>query len=259
MELIDTHCHLPPLKHEEHLKSVLGSAQEAGVSLMVNIGTNLKNSLEAVRLAEVFPQVYASVGIYPHEELEKNSKDLMVETEELLITHKKIVGIGECGFDITSWQNGRKVDDQEVVFRTQIELSLQYKMPLIIHNRGADELTLKVLSDYKSQGVFGVLHCFASTWEVAKSFLDLGFFISFSGFVTRPSRKELYEVVKQIPDDRFVLETDSPYIVPHGIKESENQPKNVKMVAQTVAQLRGVDIGLIAMFSTQNARKLFAL
>jgi TatD DNase family protein len=259
MELIDTHCHLPSLKHEEHLKSVLVSAQEAEVSLMVNIGTNLKNSLEAIKVAEAFPQVYASVGIYPHEELDKNPEELLKGLEELIVTHKKVVGVGECGFDITAWQGGRNVEDQEVVFRNQIELAIKYNLPLIIHNRGADELTLKVIQEYRVQGVYGVLHCFASTWDVAKKFLEMGFYISFSGFVTRPSRKELHEVAKQVPNDWFVLETDSPYIVPHGLKESENQPKNVRIVAQTVADIIGVDISSIATYSTQNAKKLFAL
>lgn len=255
--LIDSHCHLP-----SHPDQILDEARKEGVTKFITIGTSIAENKKAMLLGSSYNDVYSTVAIYPHADQETPLTALKSHLASALKNQvsSKIVAIGECGYDITSWSNGRSIPDQIALFEMQIELALEHNLPLVIHNRGADALLLQSLQKYKSEKLRGVAHCFASTWEMAQKLLDLNFYISFSGFITYNSRKDLLITVKNVPLDKFVLETDSPYILPKGLSQQtnpHNSPKNVRIIAQKVAEVRGLSLAEIAKYSYTNTCTLF--
>ncbi len=257
LRLIDSHCHLP--YNFDLAEKILNDAKEVGVEKFVTIGTSIKESREAIKLAEKFKSVYATVGIYPHEEKGISLPVLKENMQRLINSSTKIVGVGECGIDISNWANGRSVTEQLELFDMQIKFALQNNLPLVIHNRNGDEPVITLLKKYKSDNLRGVAHCFASSWEAAQQFLDLGFYISFSGLITYPSRKELLEVVKNVPFDKFLVETDSPYLPPQEHRGERNEPKYVKMVAQKLANVKVLPVSEICRLSYENTCRLFGL
>lgn len=265
MNLIDSHCHLPNLRHKDELERILNGAKEWGVDRLINIGTSVKANAEAVEVAEAYESVYATVAIYPHEHRGENIANLINQLEVQAKSSSKVVAIGECGIDVTGWKNQRPLEEQLELFESQVKLAQKLNLPLIIHNRNGDAVVLDILAKY--QGIKGVVHCFDSTWEVAKKFLDLGFYLSFSGLVTYKSREALLEVVKNVPSDKYLIETDAPYLLPEPAKTAaceagvkrKNEPKYVKMVGQKVAEVRGISLEEVAWQTRANTRSLFGL
>jgi len=264
IKLIDSHCHLP--HNETALKEWLESAAQEGVEKFITIGTSLEDNKKCIQIAEENSKVYTTTGIYPHEDLNISIGDLRHKLQKQLNSSKKIVGIGECGIDITDWHGGRDIQDQIKVFEMQIKLALENNLPLVLHNRNGDEQVIAALTKHSLLQINlhklkGVAHCFASSWETAQKLLSLGFYISFSGLITYPSRKELLETVQKVPLDKFVLETDSPYLPPQGFRGTgkKNQPKYVRMIAQKVAEIKELPFELICSNSYQNTRKIFNL
>jgi TatD DNase family protein len=257
--LIDSHCHLPHKKYGKPLERVINDAKEAGVVKLINIGTSLQNNLEILEVSSEFENVYSAIAIYPHDDLDKPLDVLRNELDAQLDLSKKIVAVGECGLDITDWQGGRPIDDQIPLFEMQLELAIKHKLPIAIHNRNGDNLVMDILDKYVSQNITGVIHCFSSDWEVAKKYLDRGFYISFSGMLTYKGRKELHETVKNIPLDRFLVETDAPYLPPEGFRGQPNEPKLVVEVAKKFAEIRNEEFDKIADLSYSNTCKLFVL
>lgn len=265
MTFIDSHCHLPNLRQKDELERILSEAREWGVNRFINIGTSIKANAEAIEVAEVYESVYATVAIYPHEHRGENIAELTNQLEVQAKSSKKVVAIGECGVDVTEWKNGRQLEEQVGLFELQVILAQKLNLPIIIHNRNGDDIVLDILSKY--QGIRGVVHCFDSTWEVAKKFLDLEFCPSFSGLVTYESRKALLEVVKNVPADKYLIETDSPYLLPEPAKtearelraKRSNEPKYVRMVGQKVAEVRGISLEEVAPQTHANICGLFGL
>lgn len=265
MTFIDSHCHLPNLRHKDELEKILSDAKEWGVDNFINIGTSIKENIEAVEVAEAYPDIYATVAIYPHKHRSENIDTLIDQLKEQARSSKKIVAIGECGVDITEWEHQRPVEEQMVLFEKQVELSIELDLPLIIHNRNGSEQILNILA--RSKGVRGVVHCFDSTWEMAQKFLNLGFYLSFSGLITYESRQARLEVVKQVPAKSFLLETDAPYLLPEPARSQasvsggsrKNAPKYVRMVGQKVAEVREAELEEIALQAGVNTRLLFGL
>lgn len=253
--LIDSHCHLP--NNIAETKNILERAKENGVTKFVNMSTSLEDSEKTIRLSKNFPEVFPVAGIYPHEHKEIPIEDLEKQLEALLEKNKEVVAIGECGIDISEWENQRPIKEQVELFEMQLQLAKKCSLPVCIHNRNGEKEVLMLLERYPE--VTAVAHCFTQEWEYAKKLLDLGVYISFSGFITRKSREHLHETVKNVPKDMFVLETDAPYIVPKGVKDKINEPKNVKIVAQKVADIRNSAIEEIESLSYQNTCKLFNL
>src|SRR3989344_3436429 len=283
-KLIDSHCHLPT--DEQTLKEWLDNAAQEGVEKLINIGTSLKDNEVCIETAEKYEKVFATIGIYPHENPDISVEELKQKLQQQLSTSKKIVGIGECGIDITNRQeetktnnkiNERNLEDQINLLEMQIELALQNNLPIVIHNRSGDEQVIKSLTKYSSSvtatqkgnetassnrnKLKGVAHCFASSWETAQKLLALNFYISFSGLITYPTKKELLETVQKVPLDKFILETDSPYLPPQSIRApgQKNQPKYVRIIAQKVAETKGLPFELICSSSYQNTQKIFNL
>jgi len=263
--LVDSHCHLPNLRHKQETADILERARQNGVEKVINVGTSIKESQEAVEVAQEFNNVYATAGIYPHSDKDKDLKTLKTELRNLLACtqENKIVGIGECGIDITDWANGRSEQNQIALFEMQLSLAARFNLPIVIHNRNGKDQVLTALTRHKNQNpdqnLRGVMHCFAYDWEFAQKTLDLGLYISFSGFVTYNNKNDLLEVVRKVPDDRFLLETDSPYNVPKPLTDKSNEPKNVKIVGQKVAEIKCVSFEKIAELSYRNSHELFNL
>lgn len=257
--LIDSHCHLPHQRYEIKIDEILSQAKEEGVVKFINVGTSVLENKKVLEVAQKFENVFPTVGIYPHENVGEEISDLLNSLEVNLKEGKKIVAIGECGIDISDWKNGRDLPQQEKVFEMQVELAIQQNLPLMLHNRNGDEVVLRILKRYQRGNLKGVAHCFSSSWEVAKKFLDLGFYISFSGMITYPGKNELYEVVKKVPDNRFLLETDAPYLPPQGHRGEVNYPKYVKIVAEKASLLRQMPFEEISLLSYDNTCRLFQL
>lgn len=251
--LLDSHCHLQDKAYSLDLDRVINDAVQEGVTKMVCIGTNLENSEKAIKLTTLYPEIYATAGIYPHEEIPKEDfRPNLIK----LAKNKSVIAIGECGLDYT--ENGRSKDEQKELFRKQIGTALQLDLPLVIHNRNADNDILEELSHYKSTGKLrGVFHCFVGSLEFAKKVLDLGFHISFTGIITYPSAKHLEEVIKELPKDKILIETDSPYLPPQGFRDKRNEPKYVRIIAERIAEILKITVDDLALITSRNAEKLF--
>jgi len=172
---------------------------------------------------------------------------------------KKIVAIGECGLDISEWTNQRPVDEQIALFEMQLELAVKNNLPVVIHNRGGDDVIMSILDPFVKRGLTGVAHCFSSTWEVATQYLDRGFYLSFSGMITYKARNLVRETAEKVPLDRFLVETDAPYLPPEGFRGKPNEPKNVVEVAKKVAEIRKLEFDKVCDLSYSNTCKLFGL
>lgn len=259
--LIDSHCHIPSEKYGMTPLELIEDAKTEGVKKFITIGTSLSDSEIAKQTASQHPEIFYSVAIYPHEEKGKSINESIAELENKFLINKdsKLVAIGECGIDISTHPDSRDLKEQIDLFEYQIKLAIKYDLPIIIHNRNGDAQVYELLSKYVPQGLKGVIHCFDSTWEFAQKILDLGFYISFSGMVTFPKKVELHEVAKNIPLDKFLVETDAPYLAPQSYRGQVNYPKYVKIVAQKVAAIKNMPLEDIEEYSYKNTSKLFSL
>lgn len=255
--LIDSHCHLIHKNYDIPLEQILSEAKENEIDKFITIGTSIKENLIVIQVAEKIKDVYCSIGIYPHEDISVETDKLRDSLREDLIKSEKIVAIGECGIDILNWKNGREVDKQMELFEMQIEFAKENSLPIIVHNRNGDKQVLELLEKYSDFDLRGVVHCFDSNWEFAKKVLDLGFYVSFSNLITYPKKDTLLEVVKNVPMDRFLVETDAPYLPPQILKGKINYPKYVRIVAEKVAQVKQKTFEEVSEISYENTCKLF--
>lgn len=257
MQLVDSHCHLDRLdlsKYDNDLSNAIAAAQAEGVERFLCVSIDFENFPAVLKTAEDFDSIYASVGVHPNEEgREEPTVEKLVE----LAKHDKVIAIGETGLDFfrseggTEWQKER--------FRTHIRAAKISHKPLIIHCREAREDTLKIMREENAHEVGGIMHCFVEDLETAKAAIEMGFYISFSGIVTFNSAKELQEVARVVPDEWFMIETDSPYLAPVPFRGKPNQPLYVKHVAKKLAELRGDSVESIAQKSWDNFNRLFNL
>lgn len=258
--LIDSHCHLPHRKYEKTPEQLIEDAAKDGVTKIINIGTSLDENSLALEVSSQFENVYSVLGIYPHEERGKNFDDLMTSLELQLSSSPKVVGIGECGIDITEWENGRPLDEQLDLFEHQLQLAVKKQLPVVIHNNNGDEHIIRLLSKYVPAGLTGVAHCFSSdSWNLAQNFLDLGFYISFAGKITYNSRRSMLDVVAKVPLERILVETDAPYLPPDGFRGTVNEPARVIVTAKKIAQVKNIEFAKLAEFTYSNTCKLFNL
>lgn len=268
--LIDSHAHLP--HNQKKVAQILKNAKNNGVTKIINIGTSIDDGKKAIQTAENFGDIYVSVGIYPHDEMQTPINQLKNKLETLLTSSKKIVGIGECGIDITKWERQRPIKSQIELFEMQIQLAIKHNLLLVIHNRNGDEHVLKLLKKYaNSNNLKFIIHCFDSTPEFAQEIIDLGGFISFSGFITYKNKKDVHKAAKETPLEKILVETDAPYILPKQLqikkkknvttteKNPQNESKNVKIVAETLADMKNLPYELVCKQTYENTCKLFGL
>lgn len=250
--LVDSHCHLDFPDLAGRVDEALALMRENGVTHALCVSVTLQEFPQVRALAERYPNLYASVGVHP------DYADVPLVTEKELVAladHPRVVAIGETGLDHYRIKGG--AEWQRERFRTHIRAARSSGKPLIIHMRDAAEDTLRIMREERASEVRGVMHCYTGTWETAQAAMDLGFCISFSGIVTFKNAAALREVAKQVPLDRMLIETDSPFLAPVPYRGKTNEPGLVKYVAEEIARLRHVSLDEVAAATSANYFKLF--
>jgi TatD DNase family protein len=253
--LVDSHCHLDFDDFGPELPEVIARARRAGVGTMLTICTKVTEFPEVRGLAEANADIWASVGIHPHEAATQPATDTAALVE--MARHPKVVGIGETGLDFHYDHSPR--DRQEAAFRAHAAAARATGLPLIVHTREADERTAAVLAEEAAEGgLTGVIHCFSSGRQLAEKALDLGFYISLSGIVTFRKAEELRAIAADVPVDRLLVETDAPYLAPIPHRGKRNEPAFVVHTAAVVAELKGIAPEELARRTTENFFRLFS-
>jgi len=252
--LVDTHAHLNFPQFSKDREEVIRKAKEAGVTQIVNVGTNLDISNQAAALADRFDGVYAAVGIHPHDVETANEAHL--EALSSLLAFEHVVAVGETGLDF--FRDYAPHDLQEIVFRKHIRMAVKAGLPLVVHSRGAEARTLELLDAESAYAVGGVFHCFGGTIEQARRAVALNFGLGFGGMVTFRKSSSV-SVALQIPPDHLVLETDCPYLAPVPKRGKRNEPAYVRYVAEFLAREGNEPVEDVFARTTENAQRLFAL
>ena len=252
--LIDTHVHLNADQYEGEVDDVITHARENGVEKFVVIGFDRKTIQRTMDLIEEYDEVYGVIGWHPVDAIDCTDEDL--EWIESLASHEKIVAIGEIGLDY-HWDKSPK-DVQEAVFIKQIELAKRVNLPIVIHNRDAEEDAIRILEENDAKTVGGIMHSFHNgTDEQIDRVLDMGFYVSLAGVITFKNAKRPKEVAQYVPLNRLVVETDAPYLTPHPYRGKRNEPKLVRLVAEELAELRGISIEEVEKATTENAKRIY--
>ena len=248
--LIDTHCHLFFDELKKDLSSVLKRAADLGVTKFICVGTNIEDSKESYNLALSYENIFSTAGVHPHdsEEVAENYIDELYN----LLKNKKVVAVGEIGLDY--FKKLSDISVQKKIFAEQLELAQNINKPIVFHNRDSDDDIINTLSEFPN--VYGVAHCFSSTYDVAKKLIDMGFYISFSGNLTFKN-SHLPDVAKRLPIDRILVETDSPFLSPVPYRGKTNEPGRARFVADLLARLHNLSINEVAQITTTNAKAIF--
>ncbi len=249
--LIDTHCHLDFPEYDQDRDEVINRAKEQGVEYIINIGSSLEGSRKSVELAQKYESIYATVGIHPHEADSFTSET--GKTTLNLVKEKKVVAIGEIGLDYFKHYSQPK--NQLSVFMAMLKIAKDCGFPLVIHTREADKDTLEILKE--AMPVKAVVHCFSGDKTFLKECLDLGFLVSFTCNITYKKAENLREIVRLAPLDKLLLETDAPYLSPEGFRGKRNEPLQVRLLAEFIANLKGLELEEVAEATTKNARTFF--
>ena len=256
---IDSHCHLDFPEFQSRLPEVLANMESAKVSHALCVSVDLPDFPNVLKLAQDHPHLYASVGVHPdYEETPEPTIEFLVETAQ---KHPKIIAIGETGLDYYRMgeRSYESMEWQRARFRTHIRAAIAAKRPLIIHTRSASADTIKILKEEGADRIGGVMHCFTESFEVAKAAMEMGFFISFSGIVTFKSAKDLQETCRQVPLERMLIETDSPYLAPIPYRGKLNEPAWVAKVGEFIANLKGIEIQELATRTSNNFYQCFQI
>ncbi|MCG3736920.1 TatD family hydrolase [Vibrio cincinnatiensis] len=251
---VDSHCHLDKLNYQEcheSIDDVIAKAEQAKVKQFLSVGVTLDSFPSMLEMIEPYEQVYASCGVHPLDVL----SDFELDRFRRYANHSKVVAIGETGLDYH--YQPETADLQKLRFSQHIEVAVELNKPLIIHTRHARSDTLSILRQERAERCGGVIHCFTEDLPFAEAAMELGFYISISGIVTFRQATELKEVVKQLPLDRLLIETDSPYLAPVPHRGKENQPAYVVEVAAYIARLKGVALHEVAEKTSKNFQDLF--
>ena len=255
--LVDSHCHLDrlDLSHfDGRMDAALAAAAVQDIGHFLCVSINLEDYPYMLKIAEEHEQVSASVGLHPNEQ---GGHDPAVDELVAHAGHPSVIAIGETGLDY--FRSEGDLEWQRERFRRHIAAAKQSGKPLIIHSRDAREDTLKILEEEQASDVGGVMHCFTGDWAMAQRAMEMNFYISFSGIVTFNSARELQDIATRIPADRYLVETDSPYLAPVPYRGKPNQPAYVRHVAEFIAALRGESYEQVATVTTENFRNLFGV
>jgi len=243
----------------ETCKTIVQEAEQKNVTKIINVGTDLIESLTCIDIAKHFTNCYATIGLHPNDAT-NDWQTIIQEFKELLIQKKelKIVGIGECGID--KHYPGYNLKRQQQAFAAQIELALEHNLPLSIHSRDADEETYQVLASFKSEpNLKGVIHCFSSNESYAQKYIDLGFVLGFGGTVTYPKNETLRDIVKTFPLESIILETDAPFLAPQIIRGKQNTPAQIRTIAEFIAELRDESFDHVSKTISTTTHNTFSL
>ena len=252
--IIETHAHLDFDQFDSDREEVIKRAHKSGIEIIFNIGTNLETSRFSSELAQKYENIYASVGIHPHDSQEANDENLSELSR--LYRNAKVIAIGEIGLDYYKMYKPETVQKQ--AFHKQLELALELDAPIIIHDRNADAEIIEILASYKRADWKGVFHCFPGDVRMAETVLDLGFHISFTGVITFKNFKA-GAVVEYVPLDRLLLETDCPFMAPAPFRGKRNEPAYLKYTAEKMAEIKAISFGELAHQTRFNTLKLFQI
>lgn len=255
MTLVDTHCHLHRQEFDSDRRQVVARAKQAGVEILLDPATDLGSNPTVVELARQIPEVYAAVGVHPHDAAELTDSELKEMT--LLADHPKVVAVGEIGLDY--YRNLSPPEVQQEAFRKLLQTADRLKRPVILHCREAYPDLFAILRESFQPPIRGVLHCFSGGMEEANQGLALGLYLSFAGNLTFPKADRLREVAKAISLEKILLETDAPFLAPQAFRGKRNEPAYLPQLVQTWAEIRGVTPEELARITTANARKLFGI
>lgn len=251
--MIDSHAHLNDEKFSLDLEEVLARARLAGVKAVINVGYDLESSKRAVELAEEHLDLYAVVGVHPHDA--QTCTPAILDHIRQLLEHPKVVAIGETGLDYYYDNSPREI--QRAVFRDHLSLAREVKKPVVIHSREAAQDTLQIVQDYPD--VSCLLHCYSGSWEMAQEYKKLGHYFSFGGPITFSNAHKLRAVAAKIPLKRVMLETDCPYLTPHPHRGKRNEPAYLVHTAEKLASIHGVDVEDVVSITEDNTRRFFAM
>ncbi|MBF0106570.1 MAG: TatD family hydrolase [Deltaproteobacteria bacterium] len=255
--LIDSHCHLSELTDEEAAAQV-GEAYTNGVTTLVAIGAGygFKSNTRTLEISQKFTNVYCALAVHPHDASQVDDQCLS-DIKNLVLSHDRVCAVGETGLDYHYMHSPKEV--QQAVFGSFIDLALSVKKPLVVHDRECGDDCVNILKNGGAERVGGVAHCFSGSIQTAFKYLDLGFYISFSGVVTFKKADAMREVVKAVPLDRILIETDAPFLAPEPFRGKKNRPAYVRYTAQKIAEVRGGTFEEIAKTTTGNTMRLFEI
>lgn len=255
--LIDSHAHIQGKEYSEDRDAVIARAHDAGVEKIIAVGGtgDMSSNNEAIALAAAFPSIYATVGMHPHDAKDVGEEEL----RELgaLTSNAKVIAVGETGLDY--YYNHSSHDVQRRVFTHFIHMARDTGLPLVVHERDAAQEAAELLRSEGGGGLRGVIHCFTGDYDAARVYLDLGFYLSFSGIITFKNAGPLREVVRKAALERMLVETDSPFLTPVPHRGKRNEPAYVRFVAETIAEIKGVPLEEVAQRTTRNVQDLFKI
>lgn len=249
MILVDTHFHL--LENEENIDKIINDAKKEGVCYFILGGCSKKDNLYNIKVSKKYKNIYLTLGYHPDEASNITKDDIKYLEKQIIENKDKLVAIGEIGLDYHYTKENK--DKQKELFITQIKLANKYNLPIVIHSRDAVKDTIDILREYKS---FGVIHCFSESLEIAKEYIKLGYKLGIGGVLTFKN-SNLKETIKNISMENIVLETDSPFLSP--IRGSINEPKNIKLIAKYLSEVKDISLNEVANITTKNANTTFGL
>lgn len=253
--LFDSHAHYDDEQFDEDRDTIINSAYESGITQMLNIPSGIASLDKCIAIAGKYEFMHAAAGVHPHNVKEMNKA--VLDYIAKLSTGKKVVAIGEIGLDYYYDNSPREL--QKYWFKLQIDLALKLKLPIIIHNRDSHEDMMKIIRSENAKAAGGVFHCYSGSVEMALELLKNNFYISVGGPVTFNNSRKLPDVIKAIPDDMLLIETDCPYLSPEPYRGKRNDSSRVRLVAQKVAEIKGIDFEEAAALTMKNAKMLFGI
>ena len=255
--LIDSHAHIQGNEYDGEVEAVIERARGAGVEKIIAVGGagDMSSNTDAIALADSFPDIYATVGMHPHDAKDVGTEELSALSE--LTAHPKVVAVGETGLDY--YYNHSPRDMQRRVFSQFIRIARQTGLPIVVHERDATKDAAELLRSEGAGELRGVIHCFTGNYEAACAYLDLGLYLSFTGIITFKNAESLRDVVRKVPLEHMLIETDSPFLTPVPHRGKRNEPAYVRFVAETVAIVRGISLEQVARITSANAQNLFEI
>lgn len=255
--IFETHGHYDDERFDEDRDELLAECEARGIKLIMNIGADMKSSRATVELANKYSHVYGAVGVHPSEVNDMTDKDIE-ELENMALSNTKVKAIGEIGLDYYYDDNPPR-DVQAHWFKAQLELARKLSLPVVIHSRDAALDTMNIMKEMKAEEIGGVVHCYSYSVELAREYVKMGFYIGIGGVVTFANSKKLREVVADIPLDRLVLETDSPYLTPVPYRGKRNSALYIPFIAEEIAKIKAVSVDEVYNVTFENGKKLYKM